>query len=328
MGAATGSGPVPAHLLTGFLGAGKTTLLNRILSARAAERIAVVVNEFGDVGIDGRLVERSEEDLVELTNGCVCCTVRGDLVRTIGDLLHRRRRRFLRVPFDRLVVEASGLASPGPILQTLRLDAALAGEVEPAAVLAVASAADLVRQAAEHPEVLEQLAHADRVVLGHVDRASAAEREAAAALVASVNPLAEVLPAERGAVDVAALLAPTPAEPGAVRPAFRPSGHAHSSGAAACALRTREELDLARVRMWLGFVAQRRDAVPWRLKGVLRCRGQARAIVVQGVHQWLEIAPGVQDPPEESTLVVIGRGLDSDELARGWQACRARLDPG
>jgi G3E family GTPase len=265
-------------------------------------------------------VRRSQEDLVELTDGCVCCTVRGDLARTLTDLLRRRDRRFFARPFERLVIEASGLASPGPILQTLLVDAQLAAALEPPAVVVVASAADLEAQLARHPEAEEQLGHADRVVLNHVDRADAAALARAEQRIRAINAWAEIVRAERARVDVSWLLAPA-----APRPAGAPRAtdeHRHTHGAASHVLRTAAELDLGRLRMWLGFLAQQRGRELWRVKGLVRCRGEPNTLLVQGVGGWIELERDPR-PTEESLLVVIGRGLDGAELERGFAACAA-----
>ena len=139
--------PIPTHVVTGFLGAGKTTLLNRWLREPRGERLAVVVNEFGDLGIDGGLIVAADEEIVELANGCVCCTVRSDLVDALHGLLDRRRRRLRATPIDRLAIETSGLASPGPIVQTLVLEERLAQELDPRGVVTLAHAKHILRQA-------------------------------------------------------------------------------------------------------------------------------------------------------------------------------------
>ena len=137
---------IPVTLVAGFLGSGKTTLVNRILSAQHDQRIAVIVNEFGEVGIDGRLVVGVEENVVQLSNGCLCCTVRGDLVTTVHDLLARRREAVETVPFDRILIEASGLASPGPAVQTLLAERSLAAQCCIDGVITLVNAPHIVRQ--------------------------------------------------------------------------------------------------------------------------------------------------------------------------------------
>ncbi len=312
---------VPVSLLSGFLGAGKTTLVNRILAERHGERIAVVVNEFGDVPIDGRLVVNSDEEVVELANGCVCCTIRGDLVRTLHDLLRRRQRRLFRQPFERVLIETSGLASPGPILQTLVVEPELARALRSDGVLTLVHAGLIARQMEEHPEAAEQVGYADRLLLNHLDRVDAAERAAAVGLLRRTNAVAPIVAATRADYDVAELLdlgdvrAPEPA-PGDA------AVHTHTHGAGTVVLTSTTPLDLHRLKMWLQFLANRRGQEIWRMKGILRCVDHPTPVVVQAVYQWLELGPGAGAPPECSTLVLIGRDLDRDELERGFEVCR------
>ena len=311
---------IPLTYLTGFLGAGKTTLLNRILATEHGERIAVVVNEFGDVGIDGRLVVGARDELVELANGCLCCTVREDLRATLARLAERRERRWIgRARFDSVVIEASGLASPGPALLTALVDPELSERFALGGVVTLAAAPLVVDQLARYPEASEQVAYADVLLLNHADRASEAELSAAEAALRACNARAELRRTVRAEVAVGELLA------SARRPDALPefdSHPPHSHGVGSVALRSRGELDLEALRVWLAFLAGRRTAELMRAKGIVRVRsgGSVRSMVVQGVRQWLELTPAEGDPPEESVLVLIGRTLDRAELERGWAA--------
>ncbi|MDP2316843.1 MAG: GTP-binding protein [Pseudomonadota bacterium] len=307
---------VPITLVTGFLGAGKTTLLNRLLADPATPPTAVIVNEFGALGIDGRLVVGASDEVIELRNGCICCEVREDLRRTVLDLLKKRARWLRPLRFDRIVVETSGVAAPGPLVQTCLLDSELAVATRVDGVVALAHAGLVVAQLATHPEVPAQLACADRIVLNHLDQA--ADIDAAEAAVRAVAPLAELLRGVRADVPVAPLLNIGGADPTRW---ILPPLVTHSAGIVTASLRG-GAIDLARLKMYLQFVASRRGWEVLRLKGIFRCPGVATAVVAQGVHQWLELGPGAMPPPEESALVVIGRGIDVEELRRGWDVIR------
>ena len=307
---------VPIHVLTGFLGAGKTTLLNRLLTGRHAERIAVLVNEFGDVPIDGRLVVRSTEELIELANGCVCCTIRGDLARALADLFAPRSWGRRREPFSRVVIEPSGLASPGPVLQTLVLEPELAAAARPAGVTVLTHAARIAEELEHHPEAREQLGYADLILLNHCDRTDAAGLEAAESAVRRLNALAPIRRTERADVSLEDVLALAPLVSGELD---LERVHApHTAGAGTLVLRTEQPLDLHTLKLWLQFLASRRTHEIWRMKGILRCKDRDEAVVVQAGYQWLEIGPGEEAAPESSVLVVIGRDLDAEELQRGW----------
>jgi G3E family GTPase len=300
-------------LLTGFLGAGKTTLLNRLLSDRGAPPTAVIVNEIGALGIDGRLVVGASDAVIELTNGCICCEVREDLRRTALELLAGRKRWLRPFRFERLLVETSGLATPGPLIQTFLLDPQLAAETQVDGVVAVAHAGHIARQILDHPEAAAQLASADRVLLNHMDTAA----EGALDAVVSAAPLAEVLPSIRAEVPLAPLLDIGGGAPGRWR--FTPTVAAHSTGVVTWS-RTTGAVELPRIKMFLQHVAARRGWEILRMKGIFRCPGLRNAVVAQGVYQWLEIGPSALAPPEQSGVVVIGRGVDLDELERAWVA--------
>ena len=319
---------LPVTLLAGFLGAGKTTLVNRILSERHGEKIAVVVNEYGSVGIDGSLVVGSAERIVQLENGCVCCTVRGDLQESLCELLQARERRlFGRREFDRVLIEASGLAAPGPIVQTLSIDPLLSASLRLDGVLTLAHAGNLTRQLEAHVEAAEQIAYADRVLLNHADRVDANGLEAARVAVRKCNALADVLVSTRAELDIGPLLsihtlndARWSLEEASALPE-RDVAHQHDASVSSVALASMAPLDLAQLKLWLQFVAKRRGQDLYRIKGILRCHERSERVIVQGMYEWLELGPSAEPAPEVSRLVVIGRNLDSGELERGWAAC-------
>src|SRR5438128_1630876 len=198
--------PVPVTLLVGFLGSGKTTLANRILSEQHDQRIAVIVNEFGDVGIDGQLIVGVDDNVIELSNGCLCCTVQGDLADTLRQLLVRRRQTGDAKPFERIMIEASGLASPGPVLQGMLVDPSLNAQVQVDGVITMAHAKHIVQQLEDHPEASEQVAYADHIILNHCDQCDGDELAAAEAAIHACNQQADIERATRAEVDVVRVL--------------------------------------------------------------------------------------------------------------------------
>ncbi len=333
---------LPVTLLSGFLGSGKTTLANRILSEQHNQRIAVIVNEFGDVGIDGSLVVGVEENVVELNNGCICCTVRNDLSETLADLIERREQFANTEPFERVLIEASGMASPGPAVQTLLMDRKLSTQFRLDGVITMTHAQHIVDQLEAHPEASEQVGYADQLILNHTDQCTPEALEAAEAALRACNREASIMQSTRANVDVSSLLHTRTWEPEAwqlarTEPACEPDcdeshehhhdhdhGTPHTSGVGTITLRLQAPLDLNRLKMWLLFVSKRQSHELMRLKGILHCKGQEQAVIVQGVYQWLEMQPSPSPAPDESVLVLIGRNLDTDELTREWEDCYAR----
>lgn len=313
---------VPVTLLTGFLGSGKTTLLNRMIDSSHGEKLAVVVNEFGDIGIDGSLVVGSTDDLIELRNGCICCTVRGDLQGAVLRLLKRRERKFLgRLKFDRIVIEASGMASPGPILQTFLLDAELQQRVHVDGVITLTHAGNIVSQLNEYVEAEMQLGYADRVLLNHCDQVK--DLSVAWKAIRGRLPNVDVIETVQAQVDIGQLLDIGTSDPTRWKLAHdhdhdHAHNHAHTHGVRAIGLTSETPVDLHKLKIWLQHVTSRRTHELVRLKGVLECRGQAATVVVHGMYQWLELGPSEVPRPECSRIVFIGRDLDEEELRRGW----------
>lgn len=316
---------LPVTVLTGFLGAGKTTLLGRLLRGDHGRRLAVIVNELGEAGIDGEILATGGEELVELANGCVCCTVRGDLLRA----LHALRPR--RGGLDGVVIETTGLADPGPVAQTFLFDDALRADFALDGIVAVVDAVHIRDQLARRPEAAGQVAFADLLILSKTDLADPAGLPAVRADLARLNPGAPILAAARGAVPPLAVLGLGGFDLARVEARLladrhgREGGHRHGPEIATVTLRAQAPLDEGRVTDWLtGYLAANgRDVL--RVKGILDVAGQARRLVLQGVHMILEadlLGPWLPGP-RESRLVLIGRGLDRPALQAAFRDCIA-----
>src|SRR5215471_120317 len=276
--------PVPVTLLVGFLGSGKTTLANRILSAQHGQRIAVIVNEFGDVGIDGQLIVGVDDNIVELSNGCLCCTVQGDLADTLQQLVVRRRQTVGAKPFERIVIEASGLASPGPVLQGILVDPALNAHVQVDGVITMAHAKHIVQQLADHPVASEQVAYADHIVVNHCDQGEDDELAAAEAALHACNPYADIERATRAAIDVVRVLRKQTWDSERVKAALahgvlgcdhyhdHDHEHLHTHGVGTLALHAEVPMDLHRLTRWLLGLSTRKSHELMRLKGILNCQ--------------------------------------------------------
>jgi G3E family GTPase len=311
-------------------------LANRILSEQHDQRMAVIVNEFGDVGIDGRLIVGVEDNIVELSNGCLCCTVQGDLADTLRQLIVRRRQTVDAKPFERIVIEASGLASPGPVLQGMLVDPTLNAHVQIDGVITMAHAKHIMQQLAEHPEASEQVAYADHIIVNHCDQCEGDELAAAEAALHACNQHVDIERTTRAEVDVVRLLNKQTWASTRVREALEHGvvcgdhehkhdhEHIHTQGVGTLALRAEAPMDLQRLTRWLLSLSTRRSHDLMRLKGILNCQSHDQAVVIQGVYQWLEVRQVAGEPPAASVLVLIGRHLDTEELSHAWAECIAR----
>ncbi len=307
---------VPVTILTGFLGAGKTTLLNRILTEKHGERIAVIENEFGETGVDSEiLVKDKDEQIVEMNNGCLCCTVRGDLVRILGDLGKKRRQGKLK--FDRVIIETTGLANPGPVAQTFFMDEAIHEQYLLDAVVTVVDAKHAERTLDEHDEARRQVGFADRILLSKTDLVENDAVEALMRRLRQMNPRAHQAKVHMGEADIRELLDIRGFNLNAVLeldPAFLESDyHEHDD-------------DVKSFVTFLSLMVQNYGEDLLRYKGVLNIQGEASRMIFQGVHMLMGGTPGKPWEPgekRESVMVFIGRKLPRRLFEEGLTYCVA-----
>ncbi|MCZ7560037.1 MAG: GTP-binding protein [Burkholderiaceae bacterium] len=320
---------VPVTILTGFLGSGKTTLLNRILAEQHGHRIAVIENEFGEEGVDNDLLlQERDEQIVEMNNGCICCTVRGDLVRILGDLRERRDRG--EIGFERVMIETTGMADPGPVAQTFFIDDDIADYYLLDAVITVVDARHGERQLDEHKEAQEQVGFADRILMSKVDPVDEPTRERLQARLRRMNPRAPVRPVRFGDAPIAEILDIRGFNLNAVLeidPAFLESDeHEHDDAVQSFVFRSDKPFDPLKLEDFLSGLIQVYGPDMLRYKGVLYMKGSDRQTVFQGVHMMMGADAGRHWKPAErrsSRMVFIGRNLPKDTFIKGLEQCLA-----
>jgi G3E family GTPase len=335
---------IPVTVLTGYLGAGKTTLLNRILSENHGKKYAVIVNEFGEIGIDNDLIIGADEEVFEMNNGCICCTVRGDLVRIMDGLMKRRGK------FDAIIVETTGLADPAPVAQTFFVDEDVQKNARLDAVVTVADAKWLADRLKDAPEAKNQIAFADVIVLNKTDLVSSPELAEVEARIRGINPYAKLHRTERCMVALADVL-----DRGAfdldrildIEPDFLEAGddhdhdhdhhhghdhhhhdhglkHYHDEEMQSLSLKTDKPLDPSRFMPWLQTLVQTEGQKILRSKGILAFHDDDDRYVFQGVHMMLEgdhQRKWKDGEPRESRLVFIGRELPEQAIREGFERC-------
>jgi len=349
---------IPVTVLTGYLGAGKTTLLNRILSENHGKRYAVIVNEFGEIGIDNDLIVESDEEIYEMNNGCVCCTVRGDLIRVVEGLMRRPGR------FDAIVVETTGLADPVPVAQTFFMDDDVRSKTKLDAVVALVDAKHLPLRLKDSKEAEDQIAFADVVVLNKTDLVTPDELAKVEATIRAINPaarihrtqragvaLTEVL--DRGAFDLARALENDPHfleahdhdhdhdhdhhDHDHDHDHHNHDGHDHHHHDHAHASDIHDvtvqsvslrggEMDPKKFFPWIEKITQMEGPNILRLKGIIALKGDDERYVIQGVHMIIEgdhQRAWKEGEKHESRLVFIGRELDEERLRKSFEACQA-----
>lgn len=351
MKAATKKNMMPVTILTGFLGAGKTTLLKRILSEFHGKRIAVIENEFGPENIDNELlIQDRDEEIIELSNGCVCCTVRGDLMRTLNDL--RLRREAGELNFERVIIETTGMANPGPVCQTFFMDDNIADYYRLDAVITVVDAKHGMATLDKQAEAQSQIGFADKILISKKDLVDEAQYQALRTRITRINPRVDITPVHFGETDIHQLLDISGFNLNAILdidPDFlneekahqhdhvhehdetcgaecTHSDHpvAHNDEIGAFVFRSKRAFDPERLEDFLGGITQVFGPDLLRYKGILYLKGVNRRMLFQGVHMMMGAEPGkpwLANEKPETKMVFIGRELPQEIFTQGLEHC-------
>jgi G3E family GTPase len=319
---------LPVTVITGYLGSGKTTLINYILTANHGKRIAVIENEFGEIGIDDALVINAEEEIFEMNNGCICCTVRGDLIRILGNLMKRKDK------FDYILVETTGLADPAPVAQTFLVDDEIRSQLKLDAIVTVADAKFLIQHLDDEKEVgieneaVEQIAFADRVLLNKIDLVSDEERKEVIRRIRLINANAEIIPTTMSQVDLDQVLGVGAFDLSRVlemEPEFLlDTEHQHDLSITSVGIDCEGKVSVQKINEWLGWLLGERGTDIFRMKGILNMWDDDRRFVFQGVHMLFDGTPGKpwgDGEERRNRMVFIGRNLDRQDLERRFKAC-------
>jgi G3E family GTPase len=343
------SDKIPVTVLTGYLGAGKTTLLNRILSEPHGKKYAVIVNEFGEIGIDNDLVVGADEEVFEMNNGCICCTVRGDLIRILDGLMRGKGK------FDAIIVETTGLADPAPVAQTFFMDENVGRRTKLDAVVTVADAKWLNDRLKDAPEAKNQIAFADVILINKTDLVSPDELGEVEARIRGINPYARLHRTERAKIPLNEILERKAFDLDRIleiEPAFlkgeerdhdhdhdhdHDNGHKHAHGPGglkhyhdedmqSISLKSDKPLDPDKFFPWVQDLVQKEGPNILRCKGILAFKDDDERFVFQGVHMILDgdhQRPWNQDEKRDSRIVFIGRNLPAKKIADGFESCVA-----
>ena len=317
---------IPVTVITGYLGSGKTTLLNHILTGQRGRKVAVIVNEFGEVGIDGQLIEHDgQEQLIEFNNGCLCCTVRGDLVETIGKLRQRAGE------LDAILIETTGIADPAPVASTFFVSEEVRADTRLDAFVTVVDAVNLEKNLEQSVEAQEQVAFADIILINKTDLASEEQLARIERRVRTLNPLARLHRSAHSVVDLDLILNVNAFQLDAklqVDPAFLDDHeHEHDPAIGSIVLREERPIDMNRFMSWMSPLLQREGDRYLRTKGLFNAKGFNERVVFQSVRMLTTMArfhAWADDEPRRTEYVVIGRDLDREMLASGLAGCIAK----
>jgi G3E family GTPase len=336
---------IPVTVLTGYLGAGKTTLLNRILTENHGKKFAVIINEFGEIGIDNDIVVGADEEIFEMNNGCVCCTVRGDLIRIIDGLMKRKGK------FDAIIVETTGLADPAPVAQTFFVDETVGQKTKLDAVVTVADAKWLKDRLKDAPEAKNQIAFADVILLNKTDLVTPVELQEVEARIRALNPYAVIHRTQRSQVPLDAVIGRNAFDLDRIldiEPAFLEVDdhdhdhdhhhghdhhhhhgglkHYHDEDMQSVSLSTDTPLDPDKFFPWIQDLVAKEGPKILRSKGILSFKDDPQRFVFQGVHMILDgdhQRDWKADEARESRIVFIGRDLPIEKLRDGFAGCKA-----
>jgi len=329
----------PCSILTGFLGAGKTTLVNHILQGKKhGMKIAVIENEFGEVGVDDALVMETEEEVFEMNNGCICCTVRGDLLRIFERLTTRGTK------FDHILIETTGLADPAPVAQTFFVDEQVKAHYELDAIITVVDAKHVTPHLEEEKpegvenESVEQVAFADKILLNKVDLVSDDEKAAVIAKLRGINQFAEIIETHQSAVDLDKILGCKAFDLSRVLQVEEDfldteGEHMHDDSVTSVGIEFEGSLEMSKLNTWLTALLRDKGVDLFRSKGVLNVAGSDARHIFQGVHMLMGISssdegvgrPWNENEPRTNRLVFIGRNLNREELLASFEACKVQV---